>query len=298
LQVAQRVTGTYSLIGMRVDNRFEPVRRAAPERFDIDKAVHKEIATLRESAQRSPRSMEAVLDLTEALLMARQYDEVLKLTYEASTRTLSATRAAVPFDDADRYLIWVMDQRARAYAGLNRQEEAAEELLRARRFEEQGVRNVSQSINLAYRYTLMGRSKEALDSLAEVGANITSYGVMQVEAVKLAAAVQMKNAAEIDRALSYLREHRTDAPATFLWALVKADRLDDAADWLITRLDNPRERLSALLEIQQYAEPPATPAQAEWRGRWKQLIQREDVQASVARVGRIEAFNVTEEGGG
>lgn len=297
-QVAARVNGTYSLIGMRVDNRFEPVRKAAPERFDIDKAAAKEIGTLRESVQRSPRSMEALLDLTEALLMARQYDEVLKLTYQTSTRTLSATRNAAPFDDADRYLIWVMDQRARAYAGLNRQEEAADELLRARRFEEQGAKNVSQSINLAYRYTVMGRSKDALDSLAEMGTNITSYGAMQVEAVKLAAAVQLKNAAEVDRALSYLREHRTDAPATFLWALVKADRLDEAADWLITRLDDPRERLSALLDIQQYAEPPATPAQAEWRGRWKQLIQREDVQATVAKVGRIEAFNVVEEGGG
>lgn len=297
VQVAARATTPYVLIGMRVDKRFEPVVKANPERFDIDRAVVREIADLRKAVERSPRSLEVLLGLTSTLLAARKYEEVLKLTYEASTRALSATRDAAPYDDADRYLIWVMNDRSSAFAGLNRHEEAADELVRARRYEEFGGKNVSQAINLAYRYSVMGRSKDALDALGEVGTEMTSFGAMHVEAVRLAAAVQMKNAPEVARSLAFMREHRADAPSAFLWALVRANQIDEAAAWLITRLEDPRERLAALLDIQQYAESTPTPAQSEWRVRWKKLIARQDVQSAVEKVGKIERFNLEAQGG-
>lgn len=50
-----------------------------------------------------------------------------------------------------------------------------------------------------------------------------------------------------------MREHRDDALSAFQEALLIADRQDEGAVLLISRLANPRLRSAALVAVQEYA---------------------------------------------
>jgi hypothetical protein len=62
--------------------------------------------------------------------------------------------------------------------------------------------------------------------------------------------------------------------------------------WLIERLEDRQLRSAALLSIQEYAVPRETARQAELRTLKDELMARPDVQAEVAKVGRIEKYNL------
>ena len=191
--------------------------------------------------------------------------------------------------DAGEELAWTMDYRARALAQLGRFDEAVAQLRAAAERPEYGAPNVSQSINLAGLLADLGRGAEAEAIVAQVMARgLSPYGRMQAEAVR--ACARTGPAAE---ALAYLREHQADAPAALQDALICEGDLQAAARLYIERLSDPDRRTSALAELQDYATPPVmTPLQQAAIRRREQLRRRPDVQAAIARVGRIEHYNL------
>jgi hypothetical protein len=102
------------------------------------------------------------------------------------------------------------------------------------------------------------------------------------------AALQQKDAKAARRALAHLREHRDDAQEIWIWALVEADRMDDAASALVATLTDPAARGDMLAAIQDYREPAPLPAFVPAQARWRALLARADVLEAVAAVGRIE----------
>jgi len=227
-EVALRVTAPSILIGMRADRRFEKVIASNPAHFDIAKATESNIAALRASVAEHPRSLEALMELTYALLTALRYDEVLQLTTVAIERAQAAPKDTGPFDDIDSYLNWVMDNRVLALRGLGRWDEAIRQRIVAAATLENGHVNVSHAINLAQTYADTARAADALATLAKVGDDLSPYGRMQVEIVKLSVAAQMHDNAEITRVMDYVALHRKDSEETYQIALVVANRLDEA----------------------------------------------------------------------
>jgi len=290
-EVAAHITSPQILIALRADKRFDRVVTANPLIADIDHAAALEIEALQAATANEPRSLETLNELAYALFKSNRYDEALKLSDDALGRIQAGGATAPPFDDVDDQLNWAMDSRARALYALGRWDEAIAQWVHAAELSEHGSDNVSQAINLGDLYCELDRPRDALRAVAVV-MEVSSYGRMQLESVRHAATVEMKAATEAARALTYLREHQAESPGTYQWALVVANDEEAGAHLLISRLEDPKLRSDALLDVQGYTDPLAPPRAMEWRTRWATLIARPDVQAAIAKVGRVEHYNI------
>jgi beta-barrel assembly-enhancing protease len=279
------------LISMRVDKRFDPLVKSNPRLFNIDKAVETNIADLRDIMSQSPRDLQSVIELTYALLKARRYDEVLTLTDVVVQKANDRNSASSAYDDVNDYLIWILNNRAIALGGVGRRDEELELLIRAARRPEHGELNVSQAINLGQFYCELGRPKDALFAILDVR-NTSPYGQLQVETVHLCAALQVGDKDATALALSYLKEHQADSFKTYQSALVSVEDFDGAAALLIRRLNDPSTRADALTEVQNYVDPADLSLPVKSRERFRAVVNRNDVQQSINKVGRIESFNL------
>lgn len=155
---------------------------------------------------------------------------------------------------------------------------------------EHGRPNVGNVINLAQLEADLGHGEEALRVLAELpadGTGMTAYGRMQWHEALLSAAVAKGDSALAARSLEYLHQHQADHLGVYETALVRMKQLDEAATLLIRRLQNPETRRAALLDVQRYRDPPASPATRPLRERWRQVVERPDVREAIAAVGRV-----------
>lgn len=292
LQVASRVTNPHVLISMIIDKRFDPMRALAPAKFDVDAAVEAEIAFWRAAVERAPRMLDNVVQLSYSMLGAGRYREALELTTGVIEKVEAAGDKNRPYDDFDEAYIWILDNRARALRATEQWVEAEVEIREAANRKENGHRNVSNVINLAWFYVEMGRADDALATLVDVGQDMSPYGLMQMHAVRCVAALQKQDRAIADESIAYLEAHQQDAVSTWQWVLIAADRLDEAAAVLIGRLRDPLLRSDALADLQEYAEPPQTAQTAVWNERARSLSQRADVKAAIEAVGRVQKFSI------
>jgi len=289
LEVVAHVDSPRVMVMLHADKRFDALVSKAPARFDIAAAAEREIGDWSGAVQRFPRKLDAFVQLTYALLDVGQHDAAYQLTHDILSRVDNDNFHRF-FDDDETALNWILDYNARALEAQQHWNEAEWELRSAADRLEQGKRNVSNIINLASFEQRSGRGDEALNVLAELpveDTQVTPYGRMQWYDVQLAAALAMGNTALADASLAYMASHRADALSTYQFALVRANRLDEAAETIIRRLADPASRSFALSEIQQYRDPPANPAQQLEHDRLQQLLQRADVRQSIERVGRV-----------
>jgi hypothetical protein len=93
---------------------------------------------------------------------------------------------------------------------------------------------------------------------------------------------------QVADSLRFLSANRLEAPFTYQYALIVAAQPDRAAQYLITRLLDSNTRQDALQSVQGYMPTPTTPLGEERDARWHKIMARKDVQAAIAKVGRIE----------
>jgi len=74
--------------------------------------------------------------------------------------------------------------------------------------------------------------------------------------------------------------------------LLDEGNLDGAAAVLIEQLRSPTDRGEALASLQDMRTYPSLPGDVKIDAAWRALKQRADVQAEVARVGRIERYDL------
>ena len=288
-------TSPEALVKFRVDRRFDTALDRDARELDIAAAAQRRIAHLRALAERRPRNLEVRMELGYALLAMGQHAEVVALASDILA-TLSAAPADAPaFVDPD-YAVWILNNRAIAQRRLGKLYDAQADLFRGTLMDESGGANVSQVLNLGQFLCQRGRPDEALAAIGRVG-DMSGYGRMVQVSVEHCAAVQQQDAAAAQRALDYLRDHREDAQEIWLWALVEAGRMDDAADALIAALAAPTTRGDMLAAVQDWREPAALPAFVPVQARWRALLDREDVRRAVAAVGRVERQPIFATGG-
>jgi len=290
--VALRITSAQAALSMRVDRRFDPITLKRPRNFDVDRLVAAEIKAAQERVKAQPDRLEPIANLQELLLITGQHARVLSIS---DTVLVHAGRGDGPrtYTDFDDKYAWVLDNRSRAFKRQGRWDDAVRvEVLAARRPEHGGM-NVSQLINLGGLYADLDMPDKAADAIVELG-NMSPFGRMQLESVKLRIAVAKNDAAAIAAAMSYLREHRADAMATWEDALLFRGKLDEAASLLVERLQKPAWRNAALVDMQHYADVTETPAEKLIHDRWNTVTARPDVQAAMQEVGRMERFHIAE----
>jgi hypothetical protein len=156
----------------------------------------------------------------------------------------------------------------------------------------EGGDNVSTSIDLGSLYCDLGRPHDAIAAINGIADKPSAFGLMAMESVRLEAAVQLGDSAAAARSLNYLRLHRADAPAIYRYSLIVSNQLNAAAKLLIAQLRDPNQRIEALQEVQDYAEPPAPDWALEMRAREHSVIARPEVQAAIRKLGRVERYDL------
>jgi len=290
-QTALRIEDPVALIAARADRRLTEIVRANEQHFDIDRALALDIHRERAQSEVAARSLQARGALVLTLLRAGDYAQALKVSGDA-VATMTANPQA--FDDTEQQASWMLEYHADALMAHGNWDQAAEQLRRAAAYgEKAGVTNINQSINLSSYYCELARGDDALVPLATMREGLSEFGKVQLEGVRLCAAVLRNDQDTVERALAYLKEHRDDEPRAYQSALVMSNRLDEAAAWLVTRLADPLMRYQALLGVQSYRNAPqVAPFMAERRRRWSEVLARPEVQAQVAAVGNVQSYNV------
>ncbi|HVP33856.1 MAG TPA: hypothetical protein VMT09_09450 [Steroidobacteraceae bacterium] len=284
-----RVTDAYVAIGVEVDRRFDPLRYLIAGWPGVPEVARRAIDAASKRALANPNKVEPMTRLASLLKNSLRYHEALQVS-DAVIERQEAAGSGI-YTDYDREYVWLLDKRADTLFGLGRWDAAIIQEQAATNLPEQGGVNVSQVINLADMYARAGKPAESLAALQRLEPGSASgYGDMQAQGVRVLAAAQLHDPAAIDEALRFLRQHSDEAPGTLQEALLAAGRDAEGARLLISRLEEPKRRYSALLAVQQYADTVLTPWDQEQERRWHALVSRRDVQASIARVGRVGRY--------
>jgi tetratricopeptide (TPR) repeat protein len=288
----QRVMDPMSIVKIRVDRRFDALPLDREVALDVHRALQGYVAKARDVAAEHPKSLEALRELTYALLTAKQFDEVLAITEPFRLDLPPNSTLASKYEDWGEYIDWIVSDRARALRAKGRVGEALPLMRQNAKRIEDGHVDVGHVVGLAYvlvRHEQPREALEALDTITRIG-KPSLYGRMRVEGMRLRAALALKDQPLAERALKYLREHEIDAPATLQSALIETGRHDEAAKLLAQRLADPLERGDALEDLQDFYELPATKVVQQWRKQWKVFMARRDVRAAIDKVGRIERY--------
>ncbi|HEU4670090.1 MAG TPA: hypothetical protein VFR91_05260 [Dyella sp.] len=293
-KAAHRIGSAETVVSMRVDKRFDPITRADPHAFDVNRVLDAQIRSARARIKAHPEQLEAVHRLQDLLLEKGKDAEVLAVSQDAVAHAEKGDGEQAYVDFADNYN-WVLNQRSLALQHEGRWDDAVQEMARAARRPESGGLNVSQSINLAGLYTDLDQPDRAAAAIVEPGA-MSPYGRMQLEYTRLQIAIEKNDAHAVAEHMAYLKKHRDDDIATWQRALLRHGDLDAAAGVLIERLKSPEWRNRALVEMQHYLRGQMTPTMKMVDQRWNALTTRPDVLAAVRGVGRIEHFDIVATG--
>lgn len=287
IQVAAIVVDPRDIIAFRADRRFQPLLKSSRVRSNPRRAAKDEIEALRAGVLQQPRSLWVLQRLMYALVNSRFDAEAIELGEQAARRMDAAGDGPAPYDDIEKYG-WVLDIEARALRHLGRHDEAVRQLRRGTEVRHAGDL-VSQPIDLALLLCELDRPDEAI-AVLPAPEHANGYGRMLIALVQLTAAVERGAGEDADKALSYLREHRTDSPGTLQSALLRAGKLDDAELVLLSRLNDPDQRTSALVAMQFYFEPKLPPRAAQWHDRQVALAERPAVRSAIAEFGVIGIY--------
>jgi len=288
---AQHVSSPEFIVKLRSDRQFDPlIDRNAPQ-FDVGLAAKHQVDALQKLASAAPDSLQLRNELNDAMLTAGMTQAAL---YHADLILAKLAQLAEDdpmFADADTK-IWTMNNRAVALRRLGKSEEAIQQLEAASRFDENGDSNVSQILNLAQSYCSMGRPQEARITLERLGRNLSPYGEMVKVSTEHSIAVQTNSSVAAKEAMDYLREHRSTSYGLYLWALLEAQQLDQAADLLKGLLVSPEDRSEALGLAQHTMEVPPQPADIVPSANLKAVLARADVVSALAEVGHVEQYPI------
>ena len=291
--VAGRVADPTVIVEMRAEKVFDPIIRGDPGRFDPEAAAARRIALVRAENEAASDRLAGLNALANAFTAAGRDAEALRTLDQALARAASPGDAA-PFIDLKEQLIWTRYLRAYALAHLDRHDEAIDQMAQVTHEPDHVQMDQLDLIGLARMYGLVGRSQDALNAVAQVSApDLSTYGRMQLELTRAIAQAQLGDKSRLAQAITEARPHAVEAPSEFTTLLLVAGDLDGAADLFIERLASPSERADALLDLQDWRIPAGNTAfEREVDRRLKQVRARPDVQAALARDGRIGRYDL------
>jgi beta-barrel assembly-enhancing protease len=288
IDVSTHVTEPYVLIGMRADRRFDTVIAAHPAQFDAEAAADRELKIFQSLSDEHPKSLALKARVMEALLHEQHYAAMLAAS-DYAVQEMSATNFPDKlYDDYVGEHGSYFYLRSVALQREGRPDEAVAQLVEAAH---EG--DLNQLINLGFLYCALARPKDALTVIGPIGPTRTSaYGAMQVETIRLQAAVELGDRTQLSRSMQYLSAHHADAPRGYLYALIVAKQLDQAARFLITQLEDKESRQSFLPDIQEYLPTPGSETELAIEKQWRSVIARKEVQAAIHKVGRVESYRL------
>ncbi len=288
--VVAKVTLPDQIIEMRADRRFDPVVRRGDPAFDPRRAAQVRLEQLTQAAKASPDQLEPLLGQVGEMRRLGQFDAAQALI-EAAIKKVKA-KGEASYADLDDQANWLYDIQARFLMEAGRVDEALAIQAKGAKVQEGGDDNTSQVLNLGDQYVDLGRPKDALAAIAKVG-GMSGYGQMVRLYVDGCAHAQLGDTAKVQADIAEMRKLWPVNAADLQELLVCSGDLDGAAQVLIRRLEDPQERTETLSDLQEFNDhgfvPPFAKVMAE---RLDTVLARPDVQAAIAKVGRIETYDL------
>jgi beta-barrel assembly-enhancing protease len=284
-QVVSLVDDPTDVIAMHADRRYKQLLNAPYFESNAHDAARTRIKVLRRHLEENPRSLAALLLLTQSLLSSREDQEALEITTQADRKIAEAPATAQPFDDVEENHPWILNAKSSALRHLGRFEDAARELRRAYDLPHPAD-SVSHAINLAFMLCELDRPDEALSLLPKID-DASDYGKAKIALVELTAATEKRDSLSQQQNLDYLRDHAQISPTTYQRALLIAEEFGRAEAFMLARLADPEMRTDALVELQVYAQRKYPPKAQVWQAESEKLKAAPSIQRAVAAVGAI-----------
>ncbi len=279
-----------SVILIRSDIRLDGLYDRDDEAFDVLKAANRQLARLQVAANKQTDDLMIRVYLSHALLTLGRHEEAITLANEVEDNLQRSTSRKPAYRDAHE-ANWIFNYRAVALRRLGRLDEAQADLSRGAAMNEHGIANVSQVLNLGQFLCSRGLPSEARAAI-DVAGTMSGYGRLVQMKVQHCAAIQQEDRVAAEQAVTYLRDNRDETPGPWIDALIRENRLDEAARALAEALADTSIRSEMLLDMQQYIAVEPLPGAATLRVNWQQLLERDDVRQAIARVGRIERHEI------
>jgi tetratricopeptide (TPR) repeat protein len=283
MSFARRISNPLVLAQLRADRRFDGLVETSPAAFDVHALGEAELAKARAQARAEPDRRAPQYAIAAALYRLGRYQEALTV--------LDAAMAADPaYGEDPGYGSDLIVRKVTVLSELGRNDEAlaitsamCALCTRKSRFDMQqahiliGLQRPDEALAI-----LKHREPQSLDmagaaDLAALQAcALHGVGREQDAAAKLAA-LQVQERAE---------------PDAYLGALLCAGSDDQVAVALVGMLNDPQMRSTALGALQVYHEGQLPPLTKTLRARLATIAARSDVRAALARVGRIETYDM------
>jgi tetratricopeptide (TPR) repeat protein len=283
-----------SVVMLFVERTFDPIVSADPETFNFESILQWQLANARQHVAQSPNSLSAVNTLARALLDRDRLEEAMTLLDASLARIDAAGASATAFSDQAEHVNWTHNARANVQSAMNDPEDALESLRQAAETPEQGGDNVSQRLNLASLLVGSGRGAEALVEIDSVDvSNASAYGRTVIHGLAACASYQTNDLNRARSEFEYLQQHAEDSLANLEFAALCIQDANAAAEAFIAQLESPGARRHALLGVQTFIDDNHDlPFHHEIRMRSAAVLARPDVQAALARIGRIQSFPI------
>jgi hypothetical protein len=148
---------------------------------------------------------------------------------------------------------------------------------------------VSHCLNLASVLAGLDRPQEALAVMPSLE-TASSYGHAIACLIRTMAASEVNDPETVTASLEELRTYTADSPSVLQRGLLVAGKQDEATAVLVSRLTDPALRTDALVELQDYLEPPAPARVRRWRQQLTDLRTSSEVSKLIAAYGNIGRY--------
>ncbi len=283
-----RIDSPAEIIRLRSDKRFDPYVDRADPRFDPVQAAQKHLDALRVSGLLDRKLDARMAQFSSTLLMLDRNEEVLALT-DGMAR--AAAEGESPSAEEAEWVAWLLNSRITALRRLGRIDDALAAAQQAARIGALGPDGIEHQLNLGFVFTSLGRMQDAAQAVNGIQ-GLAGYGRAAQALVQFAAARERGDSKAMDLARDAILAERDNARLFHREMLLDEGNLDGAAAVLIEQLRSPLDRNDALASLQDMRTYPSLPGDVKIDAAWRALKQRADVQAEVARMGRIERYEL------
>ncbi|WP_414486089.1 hypothetical protein [Stenotrophomonas maltophilia] len=283
-----RIDSPAEIIQLRSDKRFDRYIDRADPRFDPVQVAQKYLDTLRVSGLLDRKLDARIAQFSVTLLMLDRNEEVLALT-DGMAR--AAAEGESPSAEEAEWVAWLLNSRFSALRRLGRTDDALVAAQQAARIGALGPDGTEHQLNVGFLFTSLGRMQDAAQAVSDLP-GLGGYGKAAQALVQFAAARERGDAKAMETARSVILAQRNDARLFHREMLLDEGNLDGAAVVLIEQLRSPMDRGETLASLQDMRTYPSLPGDMKIDAAWRALKQRADVQAEVARVGRIERYEL------
>jgi tetratricopeptide (TPR) repeat protein len=285
--LVSRITVPTMLVSTSLDPRLRPL---LPAGFNARAATERFLATLRDLSASHTGSLAVVLEVATTLRQLGRPEEALATLQAVDPEGPRAAK----FNDLDDQRIWWWDGLARTHQLLGRYDDAVTAFRHAAQQQEDGGKNVSQTINLGHAQIRFGRPGDALKTIAAFemgGYNASPYGLMELALVRGCARSMLTDSA-VASDIAFAAEHEKDHPSALFSLYLCVGDLDGAAKVLIHDLDDRERRADKLLLLSDFDPYPASLPLAPYETKLPELKARPDVRAAIARSGGTRRINL------